>query len=122
MSRILKEKEILKINDYMWILIETVNDKKLVKIGLTEYFKDNMNPVEFIRVLPEGRYVARGHPFGSIESGRKIMLLRAPFTGIIVKVNEAVREDPTLINKDPYGDGWILMLEPLKFDDEAKRI
>lgn len=122
MSRILKEKEILKINDYIWISVETIEGKKLVKVGLTEYFKGNMNPIEFIRVLPEGRYVARGHPFGSIESGRKIMLLRAPFTGIVVKVNEAVREDPTLINKDPYGNGWIVLLEPLKFDEEVKEI
>lgn len=118
---IIVERRILLVGETMWMSEEFEGDRRLLRVGLTEKVQRDMNPVEFIRMLPEGRYVARGHPFGSIESGRKIMLLRAPVTGIIAKVNERVRADPTLINRDPYGDGWLIVIEPLLYEEEIGR-
>ena len=91
-----------------------------LRVGVTDAVQRTVNPVEFIRMLPKGRFVARGHPFGSIEKGRKIVLLRVPVSGITIEVNEKVREDPIIINRDPYGEGWLIAIEPLGYEGESK--
>jgi len=78
--------------------------------------------IEFVRVLPKGRYVGRGYPFGSIESGRRIVLLRAPISGSIQEVNEELRADPTLLNKDPTGRGWVAVFRPLNLEEEIEQL
>ncbi|MEM0090327.1 MAG: glycine cleavage system protein H, partial [Nitrososphaerota archaeon] len=67
--------------------------------------------------LPKGRCVNRGYPFGSIEHGRKILILRSPITGSIVEVNEEIIKNPQLINEDPYGKGWIAILKPSNVEE-----
>lgn len=122
---VVKESQIIQVNEYMWISEERTtnpNERPLIKIGLTDNFQRDMGPLEFIRVLPEGRFVSRGYPFGSVESGRKIKLLRAPLTGIIVKINEEIIKDPEIINKDPYGRGWIILFEPILYEDEIREV
>jgi|Deesub1362B_J571_1020462.scaffolds.fasta_scaffold00584_12 glycine cleavage system H protein len=121
----LSQRSVKKINDYLWVSVEQIDKERgkiQVKVGLTEYFKKNMNPIEFIRILPEGRFIQKGHPWGSIESGRKIKLLRAPLSGIISRINEKVRREPSIINKDPYGDGWIAIFEQLIDEEELREL
>jgi len=114
------KKKALFVGEDIWVTEEVEEGKMLIRVGLTEHAQKSIIPIEFIRILPEGRYVARGRPFGLIESSRRIMLLRSPVTGILVKVNEKIRADPTLINKDPYGDGWLIVIKPLLYEEEVK--
>lgn len=114
--------EVLYSENMLWVKEENLGNPGRIglRVGVTEKLGEQVNPVEFIRILPKGRFIARGHPFGSMEKGRRIVLLRAPVSGIIVEVNEKLREDPTIINKDPYGEGWLIVLEPIDYDEESK--
>ncbi|MEM3074173.1 MAG: hypothetical protein QXK20_05485, partial [Nitrososphaerales archaeon] len=59
---------------------------------------------------------------GSIESGRRIFLLRAPISGSIQEVNEELRAEPTLLNKDPTGRGWVAVLRPINLEEELEHL
>jgi glycine cleavage system H protein len=109
--------------DLLWIrIVEKGNPQSKVYVGLTDFAQQDLGPVEFVRILPKGRYVSRGHPFGSIESGSRIMLLRAPVFGFIQEINSELREHPELLNADPYGGGWIAVFQPFQLEDDTKEL
>lgn len=121
LSRYEFQDNLLYSRDHMWVRIpEEENPNSKVYVGLTDFAQQNVGPIEFVRVLPKGRYVSRGHPFGSIESGRRIVLLRAPVFGLIQQVNDELREHPELINTDPYGRGWIAAFQPFQLEEDRK--
>ncbi|MEM0456251.1 MAG: glycine cleavage system protein H [Nitrososphaerota archaeon] len=117
----MSEKSILKEQlltyDHFWIKVEHNSPTALVKIGLKEDVIKTIGQIDAFRALPKGRCVNRGYPFGSIEHGRKILILRSPITGSIVEVNEEVIKNPQLINEDPYGKGWIAILKPSNVEE-----
>jgi glycine cleavage system H protein len=114
---------LLYSRDHIWVRVaEEENPHSKVYVGLTDFAQQNVGPVEFVRILPKGRYVSRGHPFGSIESGRRIVLLRAPVLGLIQEVNDELRERPELINSDPYGHGWVAAFQPFQLEDDKKEL
>jgi glycine cleavage system H protein len=102
--------------------VEKEKPQSKVYVGLTDFAQQNLGLIEFVRILPKGRYVSRGHPFGSIESGRRIMLLRAPVFGLIQEINEELREHPELINTDPYQRGWIAAFQPFQLEEDKKEL
>ena len=67
-----------------------------------------------------GESVSRGRSLGAIEGPRHFDVVRSPLTGEILEYNEAVRERPILLNRDPYGAGWFAKVRPLRLPDEAK--
>jgi len=114
---------LLYSRDHVWVRVaEAENPHSKVYVGLTDFAQQNVGPIEFVRVLPKGRYVSQGHPFGSIESGRRIVLLRAPVFGLIQEVNDELREHPGLINADPYGRGWVAAFQPFQLEEDKKEL
>jgi len=114
---------LLYSRDNVWVrVVENENPKSKLYVGLTDFAQQNIGAIEFVRILPKGRYVSRGHPFGSIESGRRIVLLRAPVFGLIQEVNDELRENPGLINADPYGRGWVAAFQPFQLDQDRKEL
>jgi len=121
LSRYEFHENLLYSRDHTWVRIaENEKPQSKVYVGLTDFAQQNVGPVEFVRILPKGRYVSRGHPFGSIESGRRIVLLRAPVFGLIQEINEELREHPELINVDPYGRGWVTVFQPFQLEEDKK--
>jgi len=117
------QESLLYSRHHIWVRIEeTENPQSRVHIGLTDYGQQSVGPIEFVRILPKGRYVSRGHPFGSIESGRRVVLLRAPVFGLIQEINDQLREHPELINEDPYGRGWIAIFQPFQLEEDKKEL
>jgi glycine cleavage system H protein len=108
--------------DEIWAKVEGNPSALSVRVGITDKLQREVGTIEFIRVLPKGRYVGRGYPFGSIESGRRIVLLRAPISGSIQEVNEELRADPTLLNKEPTGKGWVAVLRPINLEEEMEQL
>lgn len=98
--------------DYFWIKVEQQSPTVLVRVGLKDVAIKALGQIEAFRALPKGRCVNKGYPFGSIEHGRKILILRSPITGSIVEINDEVVKNPQLISEDPYGKGWIAVLKP----------
>jgi glycine cleavage system H protein len=77
-----------------------------------------------VAVTPKklGRTIARGKSMGTLESGKWVGPIPAPVSGEIIAINEAVTGSPSLINDDPYGEGWIVRLQPSNVDEDKAEL
>lgn len=74
----------------------------------------------YVKFKPPGGKTIKGRPMGTVEAGKYIGPVRAPVNGTILEINQEVRDDPTLINKDSYGKGWIALIEPDNLEEDFK--
>ena len=102
---------------HVWAL---VLDDGTVKVGFDHYATSIAGKILFVRVKPVGREVKQGKSFGSVESGKWVGPLRAPYSGTIVEVNGELKDKPELVNDDPYGLGWIAIIDPSNFETESQ--
>ncbi len=80
-------------------------------IGITDYAQEQLGEIVFIEVPDGGTAIEAGEPFGEIESRKSVADLYAPVSGTIKEVNSEVVDAPEIINEDPYGKGWIAVVE-----------
>ncbi len=80
-------------------------------IGVTDYAQGELGDIVFMELPEVGDETTQGEPFGTIEAVKAVSDLFSPFTGEIVEVNENLNDEPELINKDPYGDGWMVKIK-----------
>ena len=90
-------------------------DGRRFTVGITDYAQDALGDVVYIDLPANGTRVERGQPFGEVESTKSVSDLYAPVTGTIVERNETLESQPELVNSDPYGNGWMVVIEA---DDE----
>lgn len=95
-------------SEHEWIRIE--NDEAIV--GITDYAQDQLGDIVFVDVTTEGETLEQGEVFGAIEVVKTVSDLFLPIGGEIVEVNPELEEHPELVNKDPYGEGWIIRIKP----------
>ncbi len=100
-------KELKYTKEHEWILI----DGKQGKIGITDYAQQELGDVVFVELPEVGDKVVKGETFGSIESVKAASDLFAPVSGTVVGVNDKLEDGPELVNKSPYGDGWMIIVE-----------
>jgi glycine cleavage system H protein len=90
------------------------------KIGITDYAQQELGEIVFLGLPDENSLVEQGDVFGTLESSKTVADLYAPVSGEIVVANRDLEEEPTLINDDPYGNGWLVTMEidePSQLDD-----
>jgi glycine cleavage system H protein len=80
-------------------------------IGITEYAQKELGDVVFVELPQVGTELEAGDELGSIESVKAVSELFAPVSGTVSEINEALAENPALINTDPWGDGWMIRLK-----------
>ena len=85
-------------------------------VGITAYAADELGDIVFVELPEVGRRLAAAEAFGVIESVKTASDLYAPAAGEVVAVNESLGASPELVNRDPYGDGWMVRL---RLDDGA---
>lgn len=95
-------------SEHEWIRIE--NDEAIV--GITDYAQDQLGDIVFVDVTTEGETLEQSEVFGTIEVVKTVSDLFLPIGGEIVEVNPELEEHPELVNKDPYGEGWIIRIKP----------
>lgn len=78
------------------------------RIGITAHAAEQLGDVIFVELPDVGSTVSAGQIYGEVESTKSVSELYSPISGQVTAVNEAVVDDPTLINSDPYGAGWLL--------------
>jgi glycine cleavage system H protein len=88
-----------------------LQDGPVVTVGITQYAVDQLTDVTHLQLPKAGTAVTAVKPFGEIESVKAVFDLNSPVTGTVQSVNAAVEKDPSLINGDPYGAGWLLKVE-----------
>jgi glycine cleavage system H protein len=86
-------------------------DGRRFTVGITDYAQDALGDVVYIDLPASGTRVERGQPFGEVESTKSVSDLYAPVTGTIVERNETLESQPELVNSDPYGNGWMVVIE-----------
>ena len=96
----------------------TTNDGT-VRVGITDFAQDELGDVVFVELPAEGDEVTKADEFGVVESIKAVSDLISPVSGTVVGVNEDLFDAPELLNQDPYGDGWMIEVEPSDdaFDD-----
>jgi glycine cleavage system H protein len=93
--------------DHTWARV----DGQKVTVGMTDFFQKEAGDIVFVDLPDEEDEVSQGEVCGKIQSRKWIGKLVAPVSGEIIEINEELEEDTSLINTDPYGDGWILVIE-----------
>jgi len=83
-----------------------------VRIGVSDFAQDELGDVVFVELPAEGTEVTKGEDFGVIESIKAVSDLYAPVSGEVVAANDDLVDAPELVNEDPYGDGWMLEINP----------
>lgn len=84
----------------------------LVVIGITEFATDQLGDVVYVELPAVGDEVKKGETFGVVESTKAVSDLFAPVSGKVVEINSPLVDAPEGINEDPYGEGWLIAVEP----------
>jgi len=94
--------------DHEWARVE---DGGKVRIGITDHAQDLLNTLVYVDLPEVGRTVTINESFGEVESTKSVSDVYAPVTGTVVEVNADLADAPERINEDPYGEGWIAVIE-----------
>ncbi len=95
-------------SEHEWIRL----DGETGYVGITDYAQNQLGDIVFVDVTTEGETLAKGEIFGTIEVVKTVSDLFLPIGGEILEVNPALEENPELVNKDPYGEGWLIKIKP----------
>ena len=98
--------------DHEWIRLE----QDIATVGITDYAQGELGDIVFVEVETEGEQLDAEEVFGTIEAVKTVSDLFLPVSGEILEVNSALEDDPSLINNDPFGEGWIIKV---KVDDTS---
>ena len=95
-------------SEHEWIRVEG----DLAYVGITDYAQEQLGDIVFVDIQTEGETLAAGDTFGTIEVVKTISDLFIPVAGEVLEQNEALADQPELVNKDPYGEGWLIKIKP----------
>lgn len=94
----------------------------LVRLGLTDYLQQRSGDVAFVEVQPAGTTVASGDELATLETIKVNTSLTSPVSGKVAQVNPALESAPELINSDPYGEGWLVVVEATDWATDQSRL
>ena len=90
--------------------VARTSDPAVIRIGITDYAQGELGDVVFVNLPKSGDKVEGNQSFGTIEAVKAVSELYAPVAGEVVQVNPALENDPAVVNRDPYGEGWMIEL------------
>jgi glycine cleavage system H protein len=91
---------------------EWVTAKSPVRVGITHFAQDALGDIVYVQLPEVGQAVAEGEAFGEVESTKSVSEIYAPISGTVSALNDKLADQPDLINTDPYGEGWLVEIEP----------
>ncbi len=101
-------KELRYSKEHEWAKVEG----KRVRVGITKFAADRLSDVVYVELPKVGSQVKFMEAFGVVESVKAVSDLYAPVSGTVVEINSALTEKPEVINTDPYGAAWMIVVEP----------
>lgn len=96
--------------DHEWLKIEG----EAAVIGITDHAQDQLGDVVYVELPKVGEEFAANEPFGSVESVKAVSEIFTPVTGAVMAVNDSLADEPEKVNRDPYGDGWMIKIRMSK--------
>ena len=118
----------MKVNDYEvpeelyytkeheWVKVEG----KVCRIGVTDYAQRSLHEIVFVDLPKVGAKVNQSQSLGSVESVKAVADVFAPISGEVQETNVKLADAPELVNQQPYGDGWIVVIKPFNLEAELK--
>ncbi len=97
-------------NDHEWVRV----DGDVAVVGVTDFAQGELGDVVFVEIETEGESLDKGETFGTVEAVKTVSDLFMPVDGKVVELNEALADEPELVNKDPYGEGWMIKIKVAK--------
>jgi glycine cleavage system H protein len=94
--------------DHEWVRLEGA----LARVGISDFAQDALGDVVYVELPDVGSEVAANAAFAEIESTKSVSDVFAPVSGEVLETNEALEDQPELVNEDPYGEGWICVIKP----------
>lgn len=102
-------KDLRYTKEHEWVRLE---DDGTVRVGITDFAQEQLHEIVMVELPTVGTKVKADEKFGAIDSVKATSDLFAPVAGEIVAVNEGLEEAPELVNNDPYGEGWMIVIKP----------
>jgi glycine cleavage system H protein len=99
--------ELRYTREHEWARVEG----KRARVGITHYAQDQLGDVVFVELPKVGTRVTQLQAFGVVESVKAVSDLFAPISGVVVEVNQELTKQPERVNRDPYGTGWLIVVE-----------
>ena len=93
--------------DHEWVRVD--GDQAIV--GITDYAQNSLGDVVYVELPKADDEFAANESFGSVESVKAVSEVFSPVTGVVVKINESLAEEPETVNSDPYGEGWMIRVK-----------
>ncbi len=102
-------------SDHEWVRAEGSR----LRVGITDFAQDALGDVVFVGLPEVGAEVTAGGVCGEVESTKSVSEIYAPVSGVVVEVNGGVADNPEQVNADPYGKGWMFVIEPASTGDDG---
>jgi len=106
--------ELYYTEDHEWLRL---NDDGTATVGITDFAEGELGDIVFVELDPEGTELSAGDVYGTVEAVKTVSELFMPMSGTIIEVNESLEGAPEQVNEDPYGDGWMVVIE---LEDESE--
>lgn len=100
-------------SEHEWIRLEGEE----AYVGISDYAQDQLGDIVFVDIPTEGETLAKGDTFGTIEVVKTVSDLFMPVGGEVIEINPNLEDQPELVNKDPYGEGWLIRIKPTDLTD-----
>lgn len=94
-------------SDHEWVRVEG----EVATVGVTDFAQGELGDVVFVEIETEGETLDKGETFGTVEAVKTVSDLFMPVGGEVAEINEGLADDPELVNKDPYGEGWMIKIK-----------
>ena len=104
--------------EHEWMKVEN----EMCRVGITDYAQKTLHEVVYVDLPTLGRKVTQNASFGTVESVKAVSEIYSPISGEIVERNEKLVNSPELVNEDPYGSGWIVVVKSSRLNDELKSL
>ena len=108
--------------EHLWLRPEREGGRWIVTVGVDAVGQDALGEVVYVQLTEAGRAVGRGEAVGSLEAEKMVRPVVAPLSGTLAEVNAALMAAPRLLNREPYGQGWILRMQARDWEGEREEL
>ena len=108
----------LYTKEHEWLKVE--NER--CRVGITDYAQKTLHEVVYVDLPPKGKTLVQNTSFGTVESVKAVSELYSPVSGEIIERNDKLTDAPELVNQEPYGAGWIVVVKPSRLEEDLKNL
>ena len=110
--------ELRYTKEHEWVRVEG----ERCRIGITDYAQNSLHEVVYADLPKVGRALGKGESFGTVESVKAVSEVYSPLSGEVLETNQKLVDAPELVNQQPYGEGWLVLMRPSKPGEELSSL